>query len=143
MNNDTTSVKTLAILYGWFCDRNGFPTTLVSDNGPQFKSQASNGLAEKAVGIFKTHLKKMDVSASPIELYTSLKLVCRVLNGTPNTSTGLTPFELMNKAPALSMFPQLQPDVTMRQSQEKKQMYMPTQKVKSVRTFGPAAATQN
>ena len=68
------------MLYGWFCDRNGFPTTLVWDNGPQFKSQefadkmkkwgikhvltppyhpASNGLAEKAVGIFKTHLKKM------------------------------------------------------------------------------------
>ena len=30
MMNDTTTQKTLAILYGWFCQENGFPTTLVS-----------------------------------------------------------------------------------------------------------------
>ena len=36
MNSDTTTTKTLAILYGWFCDETGSPTTLVSDNGPQF-----------------------------------------------------------------------------------------------------------
>ena len=39
MNNDTTTIKTLAILYGWFCERAGFPVTLVSDNGPQFTSK--------------------------------------------------------------------------------------------------------
>ena len=33
MTSDTTAMKTLAVLYGWFCERNGFPTTLVSDNG--------------------------------------------------------------------------------------------------------------
>ena len=71
MNNDTTTMKTLAILYSWFVDR-GFPSTLVSDNGPQLTAKefsdkmvkwgikhvftppyhpASNGLAEKAVGM--------------------------------------------------------------------------------------------
>ncbi len=38
MNTDTTTTKTLAVLYGWFCDETGPPTTLVSDNGPQFTS---------------------------------------------------------------------------------------------------------
>ena len=36
MNSDTTTLKTLAVLYGWFCEENGFPTTVVSDNGLQF-----------------------------------------------------------------------------------------------------------
>ena len=70
MNTDTTTSKTLAVLYGWFCVETGTPTTLVSDNGPQFQSQdfkdkmlrwgikhvfsppyhpASNGVAERAV----------------------------------------------------------------------------------------------
>ena len=77
MHLDTTTEKTLAILWGWFCQENGFPSTLVSDNGPQLVSKefedkmkkwnikhlvippyhaASNGLAERAVGICKDHL---------------------------------------------------------------------------------------
>ena len=40
MNTDTTTSKTLAILYGWFCQETGSPTTLVSDNGPQFTANA-------------------------------------------------------------------------------------------------------
>ena len=35
---NTTSMTTLVKLYEWFCERNGYPTTLVSDNGPQFTS---------------------------------------------------------------------------------------------------------
>ena len=38
MNTDTTSTKTLAVLYEWFSSETGLPTTLVSDNGPQFQS---------------------------------------------------------------------------------------------------------
>merc|ERR1712030_181258 len=33
MGTDTTSQRTLAVLYGWFASETGFPTTLVSDNG--------------------------------------------------------------------------------------------------------------
>ena len=40
----TTARKTLAVLYGWLCENNGFPTTIVSDNGPQF---ITNEFAEK------------------------------------------------------------------------------------------------
>ena len=89
MNSDTTTLRTLAVLYGWFCEENGFPTTLVSDNGPQFTADmfkekmvrwgvkhiltppyhpASNGLVECAVGIVKDRLKKMDVPGTPVEL---------------------------------------------------------------------------
>ncbi|CAL4150502.1 unnamed protein product, partial [Meganyctiphanes norvegica] len=107
MNGDTTTSKTLAILFGWFCER-GFPTTLVSDNGPQFTAKefgvkmskwgvkhlltppyhpASNGLAERAVGTIKGHLKKMDCPITPIELYTNLKRILYIHNATPQAST--------------------------------------------------------
>ncbi|CAL4204939.1 unnamed protein product [Meganyctiphanes norvegica] len=79
MMSDTTTYKTLAVLFGWFCEEAGFPTTLVSDNGPQFTSKefeeklskwgvkhiltppyhpASNGLAERAVGVVKDKLRR-------------------------------------------------------------------------------------
>merc|ERR1711989_310371 len=104
MGIDTTALKTLAVLWGWFCEQNGFPTTIVSDNGPQFTSDlfkdkmakwgikhiltppyhpASNGLAEKAVGIVKLHLKKMDAPATPIELFVNLQQVLRVYRSSP------------------------------------------------------------
>ena len=38
MNTDTTTSKTLAVLYGWFCSETGTSTMFVSDNGPQFQS---------------------------------------------------------------------------------------------------------
>ena len=128
MGTDTTSLRTLAVLYGWFSQETGFPTTLVSDNGPQLVSQefetvvarwgvkhllsppyhpASNGLAERAVGIVKSRLKKMNVSARPIELHVGLQFVCRVHGLTPHTSTGRCPFELIKEGPVPSLFPQL------------------------------------
>ena len=39
MGTDTTTLRTLAVLYGWFSQETGFPTTLVSDNGPQLVSK--------------------------------------------------------------------------------------------------------
>ena len=127
-NADTTAMKTLAVLYGWFTDRNGFPATIVSDNGPQFTSgefadkmhkwgikhiltppyhPASNGLAEKAVGIIKDKLKKMNSSANPFDLYVNLQDVQRQYRATPHTSTGQTPYELISSAPIPVMFPHL------------------------------------
>ena len=38
MNLDTTTEKTLAVLWEWFCGPCGFSNTLVSDNGPQLVS---------------------------------------------------------------------------------------------------------
>ena len=126
MNTDTTTTKTLAILFGWFCDETGIPTTLVSDNGPQFTSKefsdkmvkwgvkhlltppyhpASNGLAERAVGLVKDRLKKMDCPATPVELYVGLKYICRIHGLTPHSSTGKCPYELVKEGPVPSMFP--------------------------------------
>ena len=128
MNTDTTTLKTLAVLYGWFCEENGFPTTLVSDNGPQFTADmfkdkmakwgikhlltppyhpASNGLAERAVGIVKDRLKKMDCAATPIQLHVGLKYVCRVHGLTPHRSTGRCPYEMIKEGPLPSMFPMI------------------------------------
>ena len=128
MMTDTTAEKTLAVLYGWFCEQTGFPTTLVSDNGPQFTSglfkdkmakwgvthkltppyhPASNGLAERAVGLVKDKLKKMNVSSTPTSLYVGLKYINRIHGLTPHASTGRCPYELVNQGPLPSMFPQL------------------------------------
>ena len=154
MNNDTTSLKTLAILYGWFCERPGFPVTLVSDNGPQFTAKefsdkmskwgikhiltppyhpASNGLAERAVGTIKMHLKRMDSPMTPIELYVNLKTIQCVHGATPLISTGDTPFELISKAPVPKLFPQLQ--VSQQLIQEKGNMSIPKDKVKTACEF--------
>ena len=97
MQNDTTAFKILAVLYEWFCERSGFPTTTVSDNGPQFirKDFASNGLAEKAVGTIQNHLKKIDVLVTPVKLYVSLKSILCVLGTTVSASTRLTPLEVI------------------------------------------------
>ena len=130
MNTDTTTTKTLAVLYGWFCEETGFPTTVVSDNGSQFTSKefgdkmskwgvkhlltppyhpASNGLAERAVGIVKDRLKKMNCSPALVPLYVGLKSICRVHGLTPHSSTGRCPFELIKEGPMPSMFPKLTP----------------------------------
>ena len=128
MNTDTTTIKTLAVLYGWFCEENGFPATLVSDNKSQFTAQmfkdkmakwgvkhlltppyhpASNGLAERAVGLVKDRLKKMDCPATPTQLYLGLRYIGRVHGLTPHKSTGRCPFELIKEGQLPSMFPHL------------------------------------
>ena len=154
MNGNATALKTLAVLYGWFCERNEFPTTIISDNDTQFTSKnfadkmskwgvkhiltppyhpASNGLAEKAVGIVKIHLKKMDCPATPIELYVNLQSILRVYRAAPHTSTGQTPFQMISKAPVPRLFSQLQ--VSQQKTQETNRSSVPQNKIKNVRKF--------
>ena len=156
MMNDTTTVKTLAILFGWFCQETGFPTTLVSDNGPQFCAKefkekmskwgvthlltppyhpASNGLAERAVGIVKDKLKKMDVSAKPIQLHTALKYICRINGLTPHTSTGKCPFELVKQGPVPSLFPKLTGSSRQQARSEKIAVQYSSGKLRQRKTF--------
>ena len=132
MNTDTTTSKTLAVLYGWFCSETGTPTTLVSDNGPQFTAHefkdkmtkwgvkhvfsppyhpASNGAAERAVQLFKDRLKKMDISSKPVELYVALAYIGKVHGLTPHASTDRCPFELIKQGGLPSLFPTLTSDV--------------------------------
>ena len=68
---------------------------------------ASNGLAERAVGIVKGRLKKMDVPGTPVELHVGLKYICRDHGLTPHRSTGRCPYELIKEGKLPSMFPRL------------------------------------
>ena len=133
MNTDTTTNKTLAVLYGWFSSESGSPTTLVSDNGPQFTAKdfgdkmklwgikhifsppyhpASNGAAERAVQLCKDRLKKMNSSAEPWKLHVNLQFICKVHGLTPHTSTDRCPYELIKNAPLPKLFPKLASDVS-------------------------------
>ena len=148
---NTTAMTTLVKLYEWFCERNGYPTTLVSDNGPQFTSNefaekmnkwgikhiftppyhpASNGLAEKAVGIVKSKLKKMASSTTPLDLYVNVQTILRVYRSTPHTSTGQTPFQLISNAKVPVMFPSLQ-----RSQQKNQEAQRSSGKIRKARTF--------
>ena len=80
---------------------------------------ASNGLAERAVGIVKDRLKKMNVSAKPTELHTALKYICRINGLTPHTSTGKCPYELIKQGPVPSLFPKLKSSTGQRLRSEK------------------------
>ena len=109
--NSTTAEKTVLELRTVFA-RWGLPEVLVSDNGPQFTSSvfrdfmrnngirhvtsaayhpATNGLAEKAVGIVKQALKKM----KSMEIRRRLDCFLHSYRNTPTTSTGRAPAELM------------------------------------------------
>ena len=133
LNTDTTAKTTCAALFNWFCSESGHPTTLVSDNGPQFTSAlfaekmkiwgikhifsppyhpSSNGAAERAVQLVKDRLKKMDVSAKSIDLYVSLAYITKVHGLTPHTSTDRCPFELIKMGGLPSLFPGLTSDTT-------------------------------
>ena len=153
MNSDTTTLKTLSVLFTWFTER-GFPGTLVSDNGPQFTAKefsdkmakwgvkhiltppyhpASNGLAEKAVGIVKDKLKKMDSPGNPLDLHIMVQTVLKYYRATPHTSTDQTPYELIGNAPIPVMFPQL--ISTQKSLQETHRHSMPKDKFGSARNF--------
>lgn len=133
MNSDTTTGKTLAVLYNWFCSETGQPSTIVSDNGPQFTANifkdkmklwnikhvlsppyhpASNGAAERGVQLYKDRLKKMNVSARPVELYVALAYIGKVHGLTPHSSTDRMPYELIKKGNVPSLFPNLLSDVS-------------------------------
>ena len=133
LGKDTTTNTTCAVLFGWFCTESGSPTTLVSDNGPQFTSKlfaekmklwnikhvfsppyhpASNGAAERAVQLVKDRLRKMNVSSKAIDLYTSLAFICKVHGLTPHSSTDRCPYELIKLGNLPSLFPNLISDNT-------------------------------
>ena len=133
MNTDTTTSKTLAVLYRWFYSETDTPTTLVSDNSPQFSSQefkdkmskwgikhvfsppyhpASNGAAKRAISLFKDRLYKMNISSRPVELFLALAYIGKVNGLTPHSNTDSCPFELVKQGKLPSLFPTLTSDVT-------------------------------
>jgi RNase H-like domain found in reverse transcriptase/Integrase core domain/Integrase zinc binding domain len=109
----TDSAATIRILRNVFA-RFGIPVTMVSDNGPQFRSDwmarftkrngirhkftapyhpASNGQAERYVQILKKGLRCM--SDEPGDLYTKLDRLLIQYRKAPNITTNQSPSELM------------------------------------------------
>ena len=131
----TTSQKTIEILRHVF-ERYGFPHQLVSDNGPQFTSgefkifcqqngirhtlippyhPASNGAAERAVGILKQALLKDVLDCKDgrhhISLQHKLAIFLLQYRSTPHSTTGRTPAELFLGCQLRTRFSLLKPNL--------------------------------
>ena len=135
--SDTTSAATIQKLRTLFAQF-GIPESIVSDNGPQFTSAefsqfchtnairhilvtpyhpASNGLAERAVQTFKQGFKRMKDG-------TLTDKIARFLfsyRTTPQSTTGITPAELLMNRKLRSRLDLLKPDLAKRvtEKQEK------------------------
>ena len=116
--NSTTRTATITLLKKVFANF-GVPEHIVSDNGPQFVSEgfenflrmnnirhtltptghpASNGMAERYVGYFKSEMKKMSEDDGTIQDKISRMLL--TYRSTPHTASGKSPaFLLMRRQP--------------------------------------------
>ena len=117
----------------------GLPATLVSDNGSNFTSSefeermkrngikhikvapyhpASNGLAERAVRVFKEGFEKMGEGS----IQTKLSRLLLSYRTTPHSTTGVPPAELLMKRKLRTQLDRLYPNVTdrVRSKQSKK-----------------------
>ncbi|XP_055591110.1 uncharacterized protein K02A2.6-like [Uranotaenia lowii] len=129
----TTSTATINILRDLFA-RFGMPTTLVSDNGPQFCSALfqnfcaengiqhlttapfhpqSNGQAERFVDTFKRAIRKIREGRSSVPITEALCTFLRTYRSTPNPATpeGKSPSETMFCRPIRTSFDLLRPPV--------------------------------
>ena len=129
MYQNTKTNKLLCVLDSIFADR-GLPSVLVSDNGPQFTSSAfkdhmksrgvkhvltppyhpaSNGAAERAVGVLKDALYKMDAPAAIPSLQTAITKFLEIYRSSPHTTTNVSPHELMKGYEPRTKFSLLKP----------------------------------
>ena len=79
---------------------------------PVVSHPAWNGVAERAVQLFKDRLYKMNISARPVELFLALAYIGKVHGLTPHSSMDRCPYELVKQGPLPSLFPTLTSDVT-------------------------------
>ena len=126
--SSTTSTATIHCLRDVFA-RFGIPERIVTDNAPNFVSAefshflhqngikqttsapyhpASNGLAERAVKIFKNGMKKMTAGSLPQKLARFL-FSYRI---TPQSTTGVSPSELLMNRKLKSVLDLLKPNIT-------------------------------
>ena len=120
MMTNTNSCKTINVLRNWFA-MFGIPVELVSDNGPQFRSEefelfltrngiqhtlvapyhpASNGAAERSVQICKKALKKYLIESlqgggKKVLLNVRLNNFLLSYRVTPQTVTGQSPYDMV------------------------------------------------
>ena len=129
--NTTTSAKTIEKLQNLFA-RYGVPAQLVSDNGPQFKSEefqlflkrngikhitsapyhpASNGLAERCVQSFKSAMKS-ETEVKPLNIKLAKFLLA--YRNTPHSTTGEPPSQLFLGRRLRTRLDLLRPDLRMK-----------------------------
>ena len=127
----TTSTKTTEKLQKLFA-RYGMPTQLLSDNGPQFKSEefqiflkrngikhltsapyhpASNGLAKRCVWSFKSAMKS-ETEVKPLNIKLATYLLA--YRNTPHSTTGETASQLFLGRRLRTRLDLLKPDLRLR-----------------------------
>ena len=143
-----TTVQHLRQLFAQF----GIPDSIVSDNGTQFTAQefqdfcksngiqhirsspyhpSSNGLAERAVQVFKQGMKKAS-SGTVSDKVSRLLFHYRI---TPHTTTGLTPSEMLMGRTLRSRLDLLKPDVQQRVIQKQSKQKLDRDKHSKSRIF--------
>jgi len=136
----TTSEATIDALRSIF-SRFGLPEEVVSDNGPQLASEefavfmskngikhtlvppyhpSSNGAAERAVQVVKRGLAKLDTAYPHLSLKQKLANFLLAYRDTPQSTTGVSPAELMLGRRLRTRFSLLKPNLA--QAVEKRQV---------------------
>ena len=144
-----SSEATIRVLHSIFATH-GCPEQLVSDNGSGFVSSefksflaslgiehiqtspyhaSSNGLAERAVQIFKSNVKKLDG-----DIQTRISTMLFQYRITPQMSTGLSPAEMLMGKKLRNTLDLLHPDLTKKLS-EKSQKWSNTGRASKCRKF--------
>ena len=129
--NNYGSKPTIECLRSMFATH-GLPQILVSDNGTSFASvefakflkangirhirsapyhPSTNGMAERGVQTFKDAMKKMDNVTSTETLQTRLNRFLFAYRTTPQTSTGLTPGEMLMNRKLTTALCLIKPDI--------------------------------
>ena len=127
MSSSSSSTSTISMMRKSFASL-GLPEVVVSDNGTTFTSDelvqllrkngvrhvrtppyhpASNGLAERAVQTFKEGMKKL----KDVSLETKLSRFLFKYRLTPQSSTGISPSEIMYGRRIRSQLDNLHPDL--------------------------------
>lgn len=154
--NGSTTQTTIEKLRQCFAAQ-GLPQILVSDNGSCFTSSefchfmaqngiqhitsapfhpSSNGLAERAVQTFKEGMKKME--GGSIEARVSKFLFSYRI--TPQTTTGLSPAEMLMNRRLRSAFDLLKPDIKSKIEHKQMKQKENHDKTARLRRFGPGDA---
>ncbi|XP_062606687.1 uncharacterized protein K02A2.6-like [Saccostrea cucullata] len=153
MMRETTSHKTIEVLRSIFA-RNGVPTVLVSDNGPQFTSDefgnfirtngikhvtsapyhpSSNGLAERFVQSFKSAMKSSKKDGGSVE--TKLSNFLLAYRNAAHSTTGESPAKLFIGRSLQSRLDLIKPDIE--QNVKNKQFHIASKRSSSLRVFEP------
>ena len=131
--SSTSATATIEILRRAFATH-GLPEMVVSDNGTGFASEefgnfmtkngilhvktaprhpSSNGLVERSVRIFKEGMKKLEGSGGTV--HTKLSRFLLAYRSTPQTTTGVTPAELLFNRRLRTRLDLIRPDVRHRE----------------------------